>query len=1025
MAQTTITVTGKVTDDKGAAVAGATVTEKGTRNATTTLDDGTFSIRTKLKARLLISYIGYEPYEVDAKQGLRISLNPSSQALSDVVVTGVGVATSKKKVPIDVATVNSKDFAASATTNVQQQLDGQIAGANIQQTSGTPGASFLITLRGINDLSNANPIILVDGVLIANLNNIDPAIVDRVEVVKGPAGAMLYGAKGANGVIQIFTKKGSLNGKPTITFSSKSGIDNILTGNHQILSKLHHYVTDANGNILSLASTPISMDATGEWSDPQVPDPTVNPNLQNNLKFNIPIYDHLKQGYHQAKTFTNSVSVTGGGNISDYSFTASQLNQQDVLSNQFSRSNVTVNLGLHPFKGFTFRTITQGIVGYEDLLAGDRFNLLTAYPFVNFGWKDSTGHYPFKTNISSNGYNTLSENQWHHVNDQSLEIFQNFNLNYKFPRFFELDLKYGLEYSSVDQGNDWANQTSALQTNVFWGPSRNGAIFNQFTRNFNQDGLYSAYFRTDFQKDFHSSLPIRTTTQVTYEYVRGDLRQYFAEGVGLPPYPPSYIGSAAIKTAGDNYSTQVTFGALINQTVEWGNLFGISGGLRSDYGSAFGSAGNAANFPRGTAYFRPSELMEKQQSWLPDWKLRAAYGAAGVQPGPYDRQITLPSTTLGSGVALSLPTTNNNNALLLATNYELELGTDATFAPFSGEWGHKFVLNATYWHRKINKTYQAAVDAPSTGYGARLDNLTDISSHGVDLALDVSVYNGPNVTWDLSTRWGYYRATVTRIANGASIVDGAFALIQGKPIGLFYAQTLLKSVNQLGADGKTPIIPVANQGNYTVASTGFVVNTKTNAAVYTPANDLSVVGHAYPDFTSSLINRVTLYKKFTISFQFDWTHGNSIYNITKQWLYTPVGGSGGQGANSSDFDKAITVGTNRGAFVNYYQSLYNLVLPSSPFIENGSFIRLKDLSLTYDLSRYVAASHAINRLTVTASARNLLTFTKYSGLDPENTGAFDAQGNNLSGNRLGAFAGVDYFGTPNLRSYMLTLNVGL
>jgi hypothetical protein len=236
---------------------------------------------------------------------------------------------------------------------------------------------------------------------------------------------------------------------------------------------------------------------------------------------------------------------------------------------------------------------------------------------------------------------------------------------------------------------------------------------------------------------------------------------------------------------------------------------------------------------------------------------------------------------------------------------------------------------------------------------------------------------------------------------------------------------LLKSVNQLGADGKTPIIPVANQGNYTVASTGFVVNTKTNAAVYTPANDLSVVGHAYPDFTSSLINRVTLYKKFTISFQFDWTHGNSIYNITKQWLYTPVGGSGGQGANSSDFDKAITVGTNRGAFVNYYQSLYNLVLPSSPFIENGSFIRLKDLSLTYDLSRYVAASHAINRLTVTASARNLLTFTKYSGLDPENTGAFDAQGNNLSGNRLGAFAGVDYFGTPNLRSYMFTLNVGL
>jgi TonB-linked SusC/RagA family outer membrane protein len=1030
IAQTAITVTGKVTDEKGASVAGATITEKGTRNVTTTLDDGSFTIKTKLKARLVVSYVGYEPYEVDAKEGLKIALNPSSQALSDVVVTGVGVATSKKKVPIDVATVNSKDFAASATTNVQQQLDGQIAGANIQQTSGTPGATFLITLRGINDLSNPNPIILVDGVLITNLNNIDPAIVDRVEVVKGPAGAMLYGAKGANGVIQIFTKKGSLNGRPTITVTSKSGIDHILTGNHDILSKLHHYVVDANGNILDQAANPIVRDASGEWSDPQVPDPTVNPNLQNNLNFNIPIYDHLKQGYRQAKTFTNSVSVTGGGTLADYSFTASQLNQQDVLSNAFSRSNISVNLGLHPFRGFTFRTITQGIVGYEDLLNGSRFNILTAYPFVDFGWKDSTGHYPFKTNISSNGYNTLSENQWHQVNDQSLEIFQNFNLNYKFPRFFELDIKYGLEYSHVDQDNYWANQSSAVQPNQYWGPSRNGAIVNQFDRHFNQDGLYSAFFRTDFEKDFHSRLPIRTTTQVTYEYIRQDERAYYAEGVGLPPYPPASIELATIKTSGISFSgnqanqTSITFGALINQTVEWGNLFGISGGVRSDYGSAFGSAGNAANFPRGTVYFRPSELMTNQQPWLPDWKLRAAYGAAGIQPGPYDRQITLTNTTLGSGVAISLPSTANNNALLLATNYELEVGTDATFTPFSGEWAHKFVLNASYWHRTLNKTYQNAVDAPSTGYAARLDNLSDISSHGVDLALDVSIYNGPDVTWDMSTRWGYYRATVTKIANGQPIIDGGFAIMQGKPLGLFYVQTLLTKVDQLGPDGKTPLIPVASQGNYVVASNGFVVNTTTNAAKYTPANDLSVVGHAYPDFTSSMINRVTLYKKFTISFQFDWTHGNSIYNITKQWLYTPVGGSGGQGANSSDFDKPITVGTNRGAFVNYYQSLYNLVLPSSPFIENGSFIRLKDVSVTYDLSRYVAGSHAINRLSVTASGRNLLTFTKYSGLDPENTGAFDAQGDNLAGNRLGAFAGVDYFGTPNLRSYMFTLNVG-
>src|SRR5580698_9196591 len=246
MAQTVVTVTGKVTDEKGAAVAGATVTEKGTRNATTTLDDGTFTIGVKAKAHLIISYIGFEPYDIEAKAGLKISLIPAAQALSDVVVTGVGVATSRKKVPIDVATVSSKDFAPSVTTNVQQALDGQVAGANIQQTSGTPGASFNITLRGINSLDGTTPLIMVDGVEMDNLNNIDPSIVDHIEVVKGAAGGMLYGAQGANGVIQVFTKKGLLNGKLSINFNSKVSIDHILTGKHPLLSTHHHFTTDAN-----------------------------------------------------------------------------------------------------------------------------------------------------------------------------------------------------------------------------------------------------------------------------------------------------------------------------------------------------------------------------------------------------------------------------------------------------------------------------------------------------------------------------------------------------------------------------------------------------------------------------------------------------------------------------------------------------------------------------------------------------------------------------------------------------------
>ncbi|HLZ89454.1 MAG TPA: SusC/RagA family TonB-linked outer membrane protein [Puia sp.] len=1024
MAQTVMTVNGKVTDEKGASIAGATITVKGTRNATTTKEDGTWSIRVKPKTKLLISYVGYELAEVEAKENLVISLNPDTKALSDVVVTGIGVATSKKKVPIDVATVSSKDFAASTTTNVQQALDGQIAGARIQQTSGTPGAAFNITLRGINSLDGTNPLIMVDGVEMDNLNNIDPSMVDHVEVVKGPAGGMLYGAQGANGVIQIFTKKGALNSRMNISFNSKVSIDNILKGPHPILTTHHHFVTDAGNNILDQSGKPVARDATGIWTDAQVPTPTTNPFLTNDKTYNLPVYDHLKQGFRQALTFTNSISITGGTASAEYALTASQLNQQDVLSNAYSRSNLSFNLGLHPFKGFTFRTITQGVVGYDNLLNGNRFNMLTAYNYIDFTWKDSTGHYPFKTNASNNGYNTLSENQWHHRHDQTLEIFQNFDFNYKFDRFVELDVKYGLDLNTFDLTNYYQNQSAVLQANQYWGPSRAGSLTDNYHRFFNQNGLYSAFFRTDFEKDFHSRLPIKTTTQVAYDYRKYNMREYFAQGIGLPTYPPANINSASTKTAGDSSLVSTTFGILVNQTIEYGNLFGISAGVRSDYGSAFGAAYQAATFPRGTIFFRPSELMTAQQSWLRDWKLRAAYGAAGIQPNAYDRQITLTATTLGTGVAVALPSQNTNDSLRLAKNYELEVGTDISFTPFSGSWLSRIDLSGSYWHRESKDVYQNAVVAPSTGYATRLDNLSTIVSHGVDLSLDAVMYNSPGFSWNISARWGSAKAIVTKIAGGQDIVNGGFAIKQGQVLGLFYVQTPLHSVTQTGADGKTPIIAPANQGNYTVTSTGVVVARSTNYAQYTPTNNLSVAGHAYPDFTSSLINRFILFRTLTFSFQFDWIQGNSIYDITKQWLYRPTGGTGGQGGASKDLDKKLTIAGQTGSFVNYYNSLYNLGLPSSPFIEKGSYIRLRDLSIGYDFTQFVTNTRVIKRISLTASGRNLLTFTKYSGLDPENTGAYDVQGNDLSHNRTGAFSGVDYFGTPNLRSYQVSLNVG-
>ncbi len=1012
-----VNISGKIMDEKNQPISGASVLVRSTKKGTTTDADGNFSLSAKIGTKLTVTAVGYEAYEITAGPNMAVKLNVDTKLLNDVVITGVGVATSKRKVAIDVASVNQKDFAKSATGSLEQGLTGQIAGAQIQQNSGTPGSGFNIILRGINSLGGSSPIILLDGVEVSSLSTLDPANVDRIEVVKGAAGGTLYGAQGANGVIQVFTKKGTLNGKVAIVASSKVGIDNILQG-HQILAQHHHYTTDATGNILNSGGNVISRDATGQWADPAVPDPGTSPGTVNDKNYNIPTFNHINQAFRQAITTNHSVGLSGGSNSVDYAFTLSRLDQHDVFSNKYTRNNISANLGFQLFKGLTFRSNSQVIVGNDNLLNGNRFAVLNAYPWIDLNWKDSTGHRAIKTSAASNQNNSLSEQEYHQNTNNSLTILQNFNLNYKINHFVEADFKYGINYTNKELSNIYQNQSAALQSSLHWGTDRQGSITNSTNTNTFKNALSTVYIKTDFQKDFHSKLPIRTTTQIAYDWRSINYKSFYAQGVQLPVYPPININVAQVKNAGDYSEAFTTFGVLINQTIDYGNLFGISGGVRSDYSSEFGAGSKPFTFPRASVYFRPSELMG--HNTITDWKLRAAYGTAGIQPNRYARQVTFDVSSLGSSVALSLPNVASNANLRVQLSKEFEAGTDISFNLFEGNWFHKATFSGTYWTRTSSDIIQQANVAASSGFSNRVDNLTTIQSKGVDLSLDANIYNSPNVVWNLGLRWGFSNSKISKISNGLDIILGDFALRQGENLGTFYGQTPLHSINQLKVDGKTPYIATANQQFYTLVG-GNVVDTRSNAVLLTASNDLAVIGNAYPKFTASMFNTVTLYNKLTIAFQFDWIHGNSIYNETKQWLYSPAGGSGGSGGVSADFDKQVTINGKTGAFVNYYQSLYNIVKPTSWFVEDGSFIRLRDLSLTYDLTDNLHIKW-LKKLSITASGRNLLTITKYTGLDPENTAAVDAQGNTLNG--IGVSKGVDFFGVPNLKSYQLGINIG-
>jgi hypothetical protein len=190
-----------------------------------------------------------------------------------------------------------------------------------------------------------------------------------------------------------------------------------------------------------------------------------------------------------------------------------------------------------------------------------------------------------------------------------------------------------------------------------------------------------------------------------------------------------------------------------------------------------------------------------------------------------------------------------------------------------------------------------------------------------------------------------------------------------------------------------------------------VVNKTTKRVLLTDPDDQRIVGNAYPKFTMSWINSLA-YKGLALSFQWDWSHGNSVYNLTRQWMY--------RDRLHKDFDVPVTINGQTGAFVNYYNSLYNSVQRTGYFVEDASFIRLRDVTLSYPLNNLFKLKW-MNSINLMVSGRNLVTFTNYSGLDPEATSAQDSQGNQTVG--VGAFLGTDYFAIPNLRSYQFGLSI--
>lgn len=1032
-----VVVHGKVTDgaDKRG-LPGVSVSLKGTNQGTITGADGNYSIQVPTRTSVLVfSFMGMTSVEETVGQRglIDVELIEDTRQLSEIVVTGSGVPVEKRKLAYAVEAVKGDNLPRAPTASIDQALIGRIPGALISVGNGSPGSDASILLRGINSINRGTqPMILVNGVEMksTNLNSLDLSTVERVEVVQGAAAASIYGAQGANGVIQIFTKQGK-RGNLAIDISSSVSSNEWLNVGGVAKSALHAFKTDSAGNVIGLSGKPIVQSKENLiWSENVVWD-QLDSFLITNKPYtgNLSYHNHLNEFYQTALTFNNSLSISGGSEDVDYNFSFSNNHQaSNFRGDGFNdRSNFLTNIGVDLTPKLKLRSISQFVYTRNTVIIWNKqdfspngliFGMLEARPFSDYFATDSVRNYGLAYGPAS-GANQFNPNytfQYANTSDIRSDFMQSLELNYAPTKVIELSLKYGLNTQTRTVKYEAANQSLNANSNYTGGFEGWNAIDNTGERSkweyerTSQNLLAMGTIRLDLERDFNLQFPLLTSTQVAFDYRSYDSYDFETYGLGMPLLPPNSASQASTFKIDKDITTRfVTFGYLLNQRFEWKDRVGFSGGFRTDYSSAFGKGSTPFTFPRGDVYVRVSAFDFWNEAGLSkfilDWKLRAAYGQAGIQPQPFDRYPTLASRTIGASNTYYLDAQQANPNLNVEVSTEFEVGTDISFEGSKGNWLKKSILSFTYWNRRTDNAISTIDAPPSSGVGSLIDNAFSISSHGIQASWTSTLLSSRNLQWNFTVNFGTQASIIQSIKNNAEIVLGSYVLKAGEKVGQLTGYLLLNNLEATNSEGQQ-FIPKDSVKFFEVASNGWVVDKRTKRPYIT--TDKYPLGDPFPDFNASVINDYSFKKVLSFGFQIDWVHGGNIFNNTKNLMYF-------KGVHS-DYEKEITINGATGAWTAFYYGVYNGTAAAAPknyFMEDGSFVRLRNVYIGLDLAQVFKIR--LRKLQLVLSGRNLFTWTKYSGMDPE------ISAYNPSGVLMQRW---DDHVLPNFRSYQVTLNIG-
>jgi TonB-linked SusC/RagA family outer membrane protein len=978
-------IRGKVTDEYGSPLTGATVTIKSTNLTTTTDQQGNFEISNGGRANpvLVISYVGYSSREVTATGNTvsDIALKLDGSTLNDVVVVGYGVQR-KRDVTGATSTIKAEEIAKRPLVRVEQALQGTTSGVVVSSGSGQPGAGLSVRIRGANSITGSNePLYVIDGYIGGSIESVSPNDIASLEVLKDASATAIYGSRGSNGVVLITTKTG-MEGKTKIdagVWFSKASVPKQLN-----LMNAYDFARTVNTQFASTGNPAAFTDA--QLQDLKTKGGT---NWQKELQRKPLIKNYELQ-------------VSGGGPSVRYLFSVDHLDQPGLILNQFYkrttfRSNIDVKVNDRLNLKFNVAAVLPNSrnTGYQGDLT-DPFSQANIWDPTSPIRDPVTGEYIRNSPFGSTGFNPIAQ--------ASNQLEDNSTTNLTGTGVLTYRILKGLTFTSGNSYETQSQLTQSLRGLV----TDNGSSASDYANV--GTNKYRSYQSSNFLTYKNTFGNHGITVTALYELQNKKDISVGALSRNLSTYALGYynlsLGSTQLTSSGYWADALESYMGRVNYSYK--DKYLLTASVRTDGSSHLTE--KYSTFPSIAAGWNiGKEKFLERSKIFSDLKIRASYGLTGNQavgaystiaqintggPHPayyFDGTTASVATPLGSPVSSTLKWERTT---------QFDAGIDAAF--FNG----RLTFTADAYKKKITDllyNYQAPF---YMGGGNYQRNIGTIENQGLEFTLGGTPLGQNKLKWNTFFTISFNRNKVVdlggldnvQVGNIGSAQDGASLLRVGRPLGEFYGYKFLgtwktKEAAEAAAFGMKPGDP-----KYADVNNDHAYN----------SSDLMAIGNGAPKYSFGFINDFA-YGDFTLSIMFQGTQGNQIYSQTLGYLW----GGLGQAKNATTREAlnmwTASNETNNPAFSNTGKNFLN----SSRYVYDGSYIKLKNLLLSYHIPATLLNRVGIRNLEVYVSGQNIATITKFPGYDPEVTNATNA-----------ITQGLEMGVIPNPKTYTIGLRAG-